>query len=58
MAHGVDLGVGGAGEIVSVLEPERGDGLVPLHHGAEQGHPLVNGEGPVSVTRLLQLGRD
>ena len=42
----------------AVLEPEHDDGLVALHHRAEEGDPLVDGEGLLGVARLLQLGRD
>ena len=37
----VDLGLRAAGDVVTVLEPKGGDGLVPLHYGAEQGDPLI-----------------
>jgi len=54
----VDLCAQAGGQRLAVLEPEHGDGFVALHDRAEEGDPLVDREGLVGVTRLLQLGRD
>jgi len=54
----VDLCAEAGRQRLAVLQPEHGHGFVALHDRAEEGDPLVDREGLVGVTGLLQLGRD